>query len=481
MYKVVITDDESLIIESLKLSIDWEQMGFQVIGQALNGIDGLELILKTEPDIVFTDIRMPGLNGLELIKKVSETHPAILFVVISGYAEFAYAQKALKHGAIGYCLKPIEEDEIINVLRKAKEILLKDTPSEKENLLELMEDSSLDSKRKISHILKKTGFDIENSNGLYVVVFIGQGGLSFPPNIKHLMIRLDFNKKVYLFEQLNNDKLIAFLETQMSEATISIGVTLVKQVNELKNAIIEAALAAYQFFITGRKGVFISRPFDIHILDHDLKKLDKAIQKKDIALIEESYQSIKELFEAGAMNIRLAFIVFNTAMVLLFKYSDEDLDTTMDDYEQLASNFTNVHEMLGNLKGLSVKHCKILNNSISENMDNTIIKQILEYVNNYFYKAITVQSLAERFFISPNYISSLFKREVGENFKDYLAKIRVDYACKLLENQDCSIQQVAEKSGYNDYFYFSRIFKNMKGITPSRFRSECIVNKRDIR
>lgn len=480
MYKVVITDDESLIIESLKLCIDWEQQGFQIVGQALNGVDGLELILNTEPDIVFTDIRMPGLNGLELMKRVSVTHPSILFVVISGYAEFAYAQKALKHGAIGYCLKPIEEDEIINVLRKAKEILIRDTQNDEENLLELVEESSIVSKQKISHILQKTGFDVENSKGLYVVVFIGHGGLSVPSNIKHIKIRLDFNKKVYLFEQSNNDKLIPFLETQLSEETISIGVTGVQEVSELKNAIIEATLAAYQFFIFGRKGVFFSRPYDIHLLDHELKKLDKAIQQKDIALIEIGYQSIKERFEAGDMNIRLAFKVYNTTMVLLFKYSEEELDTAIDEYEQLASNFGNVQEMLGNLKGLSVKHCNILNNDKTEKIDNAIIKQVLEYVNTNFYKAITVQSLAEKFFISPNYISSLFKREVGENFKDYLAKIRVDYACKLLGNQDYSIQQVAEKSGYSDYFYFSRIFKNMTGTTPSRFRSESLINKQNI-
>lgn len=478
MYKVVITDDESLIIESLKLCIDWEQQGFQIIGQALNGIDALELILESEPDIVFTDIRMPGLNGLELMKKVSKTHPHILFVVISGYAEFAYAQKALKHGAIGYCLKPIEEDEIINALRKAEEILSKDTPNENEDLLELMADSSsIDSKQKLNHILKKKGFDIETSNGLSVIVAIGQGGLTFPPNIKHVMIRLDFNKKVYIVEQSNNEKLIHFFETQMSEETISIGVALVNQVSELKQAIVEAAIAAYQFFVLGRKGVFISKPIDSHLLDHDLKKLDKAIQQKDVALIEESYQSIKEVFKAGEMNIRLAFKVYNITMVLLFKYSDEELDTAMDDYEQLASNFGNVQEMLSNLRELSVKHCKILNDNRTGKTDNTIIKQVLEYVNHNFYKAITVQSLSEMFFISPNYISSLFKREVGENFKEYLAKVRVDYACKLLGNQDYSIQQVAEKSGYSDYFYFSRIFKNMTGTTPSKYRSECIIKE----
>jgi len=120
MHKVLIADDEEWIVENMKISIPWNQYGFEIVDTALDGVEALEKIEKTKPDVVFTDIRMPGLNGLELIKRVHQTSPGIQFIVISGFAEFAYAQKALNYGAVGYCLKPLEDNEIIMLLEKAK-------------------------------------------------------------------------------------------------------------------------------------------------------------------------------------------------------------------------------------------------------------------------------------------------------------------------------------------------------------------------
>jgi len=474
MFKVVIIDDESLITESLKLNVEWEQHGFEIVGNALNGIDGLQLILDTKPDVVFTDIRMPGLNGLELMKQVTKSHPEILFVVISGYAEFAYAQKAIKHGAIAYCLKPIEEEEVANVLMKAKEMLSKKPHNEKDNLLDLLED--VEDEQKVNALLKSAELDLEKNKVLDVAVFMGQGTLIFPEHIKYLTTRLDFNKKVYIFA--HDETTETFLENQHYEA-ISIGIQKVEQLRHLKNAIIDATLAAYQFFISGRKGIFVSSAYDLHLLDNHLKKLDKAIELRDIALIEESYECIEKHFSLHSLNIRHAFKVYSTVMFLLFKYSDEELDTAIDGYEQLACNFENVHTMLEALKELSVRQCETSSNKSPDKIEHTIIKQVLEYVNHNFYKAITVQSLAEKFFISPNYISTLFKREVGVNFKDYLSKLRIDYACSQLINHEYSIQQVAEKSGYSDYFYFCRIFKSMTGYTPSKYRLERLMDKRE--
>lgn len=109
MHKVLIVDDESWIVESMKDFVDWKHYGFEVIGQAYNGLEALEAIQRYQPDIVFTDVRMPEMGGLELIQKAKELPFLIHFVVVSGYAEFIYAQEALKLGAVAYCLKPFDE------------------------------------------------------------------------------------------------------------------------------------------------------------------------------------------------------------------------------------------------------------------------------------------------------------------------------------------------------------------------------------
>ncbi len=123
MYKIVVVDDESLVLKSLKACIDWNECGFELIGEANEGDKAYDLILALQPDVVITDIRMPGMNGLELIQKANEAGFKGHFIVISGFAEFDYVQKAIKHGVLGYCLKPFDKVEIAEMLMKAKVIL----------------------------------------------------------------------------------------------------------------------------------------------------------------------------------------------------------------------------------------------------------------------------------------------------------------------------------------------------------------------
>ena len=123
MYKVLIVDDESWVLENYRLGIDWASKGFEVVDTASNGMEALEKIRQLHPDLVLTDIRMPVMGGLEMIRQAKQMFPDLEFVVISGYAEFSYAQKALNFGVAGYCLKPVEDADIQGVLANVRERL----------------------------------------------------------------------------------------------------------------------------------------------------------------------------------------------------------------------------------------------------------------------------------------------------------------------------------------------------------------------
>ncbi len=118
MLKVIIVDDEYKVCQVILNIIDWKEMGFEIVAVATNGIDAYDLIVEHNPDVLITDIRMPGLNGIELIKKTVDSHPDISFMLISGYAEFEYAQKAIKYGVEHYLLKPIKKEDLIEALEK---------------------------------------------------------------------------------------------------------------------------------------------------------------------------------------------------------------------------------------------------------------------------------------------------------------------------------------------------------------------------
>lgn len=115
-YKILLVDDEAEVRTSIIRKIDWSAVGFQVVGDAENGVDALEKIEQLEPDVVLTDIRMPYMDGLEMAERLREIHPSIKVVLFSGFDDFEYAQKAIKLNIIEYILKPVNAEEMMEIL-----------------------------------------------------------------------------------------------------------------------------------------------------------------------------------------------------------------------------------------------------------------------------------------------------------------------------------------------------------------------------
>ncbi len=118
MLKIVVIDDEAHLRNLIKNFIP-QKLGIKVVGEAADGIGGMDMCVRLKPHLVITDIRMPEMDGLELIEKLSQILPEIKVIVVSGFGEFAYAQKALQYGAVGYLLKPLEEKDLYEVLKRA--------------------------------------------------------------------------------------------------------------------------------------------------------------------------------------------------------------------------------------------------------------------------------------------------------------------------------------------------------------------------
>lgn len=136
MFKLIIADDERVIRETLSRMIDWESMGVQLIGVCKDGIEVYNMILDEAPDIVLTDIRMPGLTGLELVREIAETNRQIQFIFLSGYEEFDYAREAMKYGVKYYLLKPCSEKKLEEAICQAREDCLKIKKLEEESQMQ---------------------------------------------------------------------------------------------------------------------------------------------------------------------------------------------------------------------------------------------------------------------------------------------------------------------------------------------------------
>ena len=123
MYKVFLVDDEPSIREGLTTIIDWAEYGFEVIATAASGREAITRFDELKPDLTIIDIRMPGMTGLDVIEEVRKQHPGSHFLILSGYADFDYAKKAISFGVDGYLLKPVDEEEIIGELQRIAAVL----------------------------------------------------------------------------------------------------------------------------------------------------------------------------------------------------------------------------------------------------------------------------------------------------------------------------------------------------------------------
>lgn len=134
MYRAIVIDDEKLVVKSLIATLkDMEH--FQIVAELYDGITAMRYLKEEQPDLAFVDVRLPGMNGLEILQEASRLKLKTLFIVISGHAEFEYAQKAMLHNAIGYCLKPFSHKELSDAVNKAYEILKVQKPYSEEIII----------------------------------------------------------------------------------------------------------------------------------------------------------------------------------------------------------------------------------------------------------------------------------------------------------------------------------------------------------
>ena len=183
MYKVLLVDDEAWILEGLKAMIDWEGEGFCICATASNGLEAESLVREQQPDFILADIRMPGCDGLALLGRLRQAGCNALYAIISGYAEFSYAQECIKLGACGYLLKPVEEEELLSLLRCVRQTL-----------------GQRYEKRIMEELEQETGL-VETLFPRQCYLAVVYGGERFTPAIPALCARLSRRSRLYLSEQ----------------------------------------------------------------------------------------------------------------------------------------------------------------------------------------------------------------------------------------------------------------------------------------
>lgn len=532
MLKVVIADDETKVCQLIFHLINWEAMGLEVVGIVNDGKSAFDLICEKSPDIVITDIRMPNYDGIELIKRSKELNPNIYFIIISGYSHFEYAQKAIKYGVEDYLLKPLKKKELENTLNKIieKYNIIRNVTADKENLQSLVHTAEEKVKKNLlAEMLinsERTGillaretinqeFHCKFTDGFYTVLkiqpFFSEANIDessvilLLSKIQHMV---EEKLKPYCIELITyiNDYHILCL-INISEASLS---EIKKQLNKMRNDIIKL------------KDIFQEIQVIIGFSEvvSELSKLYNCINQADISVLNRienpanfiiEYQENKnvlvmptDIVDSKERNELLQYIevadldgvsgILNRIMVKLQPYSHDGkliyscylelvdiflfgfknfkVDYEFPDLQWFKRKFNTYLSFQDIFDGLN-KDIQDLHHIYLENRKLADIKPIRtakQYMNDNYNANINLESVSGQIGFNPAYFSSLFKKETGKNFMEYVMELRIQHAKQYLIQTDLTVDDIAKEVGYTDIKYFSKLFKKLTGLNPSEFR-----------
>ena len=544
MVKVYLVEDEIIIRQSIKNSIDWEKEGYEFVGDASDGELALPVILKEKPDILITDIRMPFMDGLELSRMVKAELPDIKIVILSGYDDFEYAKQAIKIGVAEYLLKPVSSAVLLEHLSEIAEKVR----DEREDLA-----------------LKKVYYqEMQENEELIKMKFLGElisGKLSLADAMEkgkrfHMNLSGPFYR-IILFKFIQEDRVKAGQSEDLARAYAAVG----NYVDGLKDAfrfqrgvegwaflltsVEEDMEAQTERFIEGLKEVIA--PFEaltwfggigseaarLRELRYSFREADKAFagrfvqEPNQIISVEQlNYEQLDNEFDAnifgeinqfdqiitrflssgsleevesfvGALFTEISedhfrslmirqYIIMNIyATVLTFcKKLRKDAGAEGESYgqwegirenEEILKQAVTTAESIDDIKdyiGTLLDHAIELRNTVSGRRYSEIIQTAKARIEqDYMSEDISLNSVAAEVCMSPSYFSSVFSKEMGKTFIEYLTEVRMEKAKQYLACSSMKTSEISYEVGYKDPHYFSYIFKKTQGCTPKEYRA----------
>lgn len=457
MFNVVIIDDENFIIKSLETSIQWKELNLQVTATFSNGQDAFNYIEQHPVHILITDIRMPGISGLDLCQYLDIHFPHIQTIIMSGYADFVYAQKALLYNVLGYCVKPLDFHEMTLLLKKAIHTLNQSGPNT-QDILTCIEDEeyTLLTSYLEQHQLNPNHFFLAASIGLQPLSHILQCPLT---------LRIGVHKYLYFLSQPCKtlptlDDLIHYSIKGLGIYPDAISIPL------LKETIHYTLLMGYQYFIVGSPYICQSLPTPIH--QEQLSQLQNHLNTHHLGSLQTFLDQLLEPSQLQSYTVNFALKLYHLFITHYMTYSQIDLDDLyIYSVDSLVNQFENISQMLTRLYDLLCE--QTTSDHFPTSYNNNFIT-ILQFINHNYTKDISIKDISKQLNLNPSYISQLFKKETGSTYVKYLTQLRIEKAKDLLQNTNFSLSEICDQIGYNDYFYFLKTFKKYEGMSPSKYR-----------
>ncbi len=464
-----------MVLNSLALGFEWEETKFEVVETFQSSVEACEKLEFIRPDLILSDIKMPVLTGLELMEKIKPRLPLTKFIFITGHEEFAFVRKAMQLGASGYVLKPIEDDEIIENLNKV-ELELENGNLEMENLIEqIVSDKNV----KREHLLIQTFQKICVGEVPFdLAISIGSVAEELSGYVSYHEWKFKDNVFFYIIfdsEFLRNDKFTRRIrQLLMRQRITNFKYVSIQEWNQLHGSIRLLMNEVYSFFL---KTPCFEDSFEVKVSVGDeksqfyqmLEEIYRDYGMKDMVDVLSEYD---ERYPLEARTLEETVKIYNLVMTTLYRHEHKYFDKPIHSVGEMASSFGSIDDMMTQLLEEYGGRMAVGDDIKLSIIKNDTFKQVLTYINLNFTKEISFQQICNMHQINPSYLSQIFKREIGVTFTQYLTELRINYSKGLLKNSGMTISEISEKSGYQQYFYFAKIFKKTVGISPSQYRKE---------
>ncbi len=454
MRQVLLVDDEAAVANSLLHGIDWTSLGLTVSGVAMNGLQALEYIQKNPVDIVITDIRMAELDGLSLSQQIYQMNRNIQTIIISGFAEFSYAQKALSYGVIGYVLKPVEYAELTRYLKLAVHKLDRRRDSGQNGLLDALYQNHAG---KLRQLLKAQGLEA----GQYYTAASVSGQPLFGADGKVLAVRMGYKRYGYIAASPFVQPVLRNLPDDPGCSGFSF-IRNPVPIQKLGPALKRLSVSAFHYFFDPDHKIF---PGVRHKARLPYPALVSAAAEQDAPRLIGLLQKIGAL-PPEDLSLNEAWRLYNTLADSEFCGPSVALDDIYSP-EHLVFCFGTFQHMIQTL-------CTRLEECSSAQPDgklsNSAFLHMLRFVEQHLSENCSLQLIAREMNMNANYLGQLFKRETGKTYSTYVTELRIERARELLASGEMSINEIAAALGFNDYFYFLKTFKRVSGCTPKQYR-----------
>ena len=489
-YKVLLVDDEAEVIEVIEQRIQWDDLGFTVVGNATNGVKALELVEKLQPDVVITDIKMPYMDGLTLCKKLKELYQKVKVIIFSGFDEFEYAKEAIKIEAEEYILKPIEREKITEILKKLN--------AEIESRKEKEENNQKIGYQQMRHLMLSdeiSGEEQRTIESQYADHFYtGNYYVCCQNQVK----RGELSDDNYIFMKNMNgndifivpaENLSLLLKNELQDGYIGISAAHCG-LESIRQAYAESVMMRKKAFVRNKVeaqyGVFQEK-IPEGLITEAAKLTEEAARIQRVQLIgtdhtDDLEKSFHQFFYE-MKNGRIDEAVFESCMKDFFTEVEKTYQNALETEGELLSECKEIwsENCIDSYEDKVMEfvmqlHEKI-NSSYDQNKNVQKIKMAVDYIEENYAKDLNMAVVSN--YISMNYslFSYSFKQYTGSNFVNYLKEIRMREAKKLLTETDMKIIEISQAVGYDNEKHFMKIFKATCGVSPTEYRHNAYLSK----